>query len=81
MLALRHRRRRAMTDEREMPRPPRRPEPATSPRQPGYSSGDRNTKRSEKDWKGFSGGSQRDAAPAPEGTSPAKDTTKDTNRR
>ena len=29
-----------MTDERDMPRPPPRPEPATSPRQPGYSSGE-----------------------------------------
>ena len=51
-----------------------------SDREYEHSSGDRNTKRSEKDWKGFSGGSQRDAAPAPEGTSPAKDTTKDATK-
>lgn len=65
-----------MTDERDMPRPPRRPEPATSPRQPGYSSGDRNTKRTspgrdantvagdEQGWPVFHGGEQRDATPA-----------------
>lgn len=65
-----------MTDERERPRPPSTPQPATSPRQPGYSSGDRNTKRAhpgraadtvegdEQDWPVFHGGEQRNATPA-----------------
>lgn len=30
-----------------------------------HSSGDRNTKKSESDWKTFEGGKQRDASPAP----------------
>ena len=30
-----------------------------------HSSGDRNTKKSESDWKKFEGGEQRDAPPAP----------------
>ena len=30
-----------------------------------HSSGDRNTKKSESDWKEFEGGTQRDAGPAP----------------
>lgn len=44
-----------------------------SQREYEHSSGDRNTKHSEKDWKGFSGGRQRDAAPSPPGAPPAKD--------
>ena len=64
-----------MSDKRE-PSRPQRPEPSTSPRQPGYSSGDRNTKRAtpgrdadtvagdERDWPVFHGGEQRDATPA-----------------
>jgi hypothetical protein len=65
-----------MTRERDMPPPSSRPDPATSPRQPGYSSGDRNTKRTnpgrdantvegdEAAWPVFHGGEQRDATPA-----------------
>ena len=47
--------------------------PGKSQREYEHSSGDRNTKHSEKDWKGFSGGSQRDATPSPPGATPAKD--------
>ncbi|NUS38195.1 MAG: hypothetical protein HOQ02_04120 [Lysobacter sp.] len=65
-----------MTHERDMPHPPRRPRPATSPRQPGFSSGDRNTQRAnpgrdantregdEQGWPVFHDGAQRDATPA-----------------
>ena len=65
-----------MNDERRKPRPPTPPDPATSPRQPGHSSGDRNTKRAhpgrgantvpgdEQDWPVFHDGEQRDATPA-----------------
>lgn len=45
------------------PRDPRPTEPATSQREYGHSSGDRNTKSSEKDWPGFEGGTQRNATP------------------
>ncbi|WP_206862306.1 hypothetical protein [Lysobacter changpingensis] len=44
-----------------------------SQREYEHSSGDRNTKKNEKDWKGFSGGAQRDSAPAAPGAEPAKD--------
>ncbi|HEY0505754.1 MAG TPA: hypothetical protein VGD42_19895 [Lysobacter sp.] len=44
-----------------------------SQREYGHSSGDRNTKKHEDEWKGFSGGRQRDADPAPPSTSPAED--------
>ena len=46
------------------PQPPRTPAPSTSPRGPGFSSGDRNTKSSERDWPVYEGGTQRDATPA-----------------
>ena len=48
--------------------------PATGDKHPGigesqrdypHGSGDRNTKKSESDWKKFEGGEQRDAPPAP----------------
>lgn len=38
--------------------------PGTAPRDPAFSSGDRNTKSSEQDWPLFDGGVQRDATPA-----------------
>jgi len=44
-----------------------------SEREYEHSSGDRNTKKSERDWKGFSGGAQRDATPGAPGTPPEKD--------
>jgi hypothetical protein len=44
--------------------PPRRPDPGTAPRDPAFSSGDRNTKSSEQDWPLFDGGVQREATPA-----------------
>jgi|GEM_PF-2742914 len=44
-----------------------------SDREYEHSSGDRNTKKSEDDWRGFSGGKQRDATPGAPGTPPAKD--------
>lgn len=50
-----------MTRTPATPRPPR---PDTSPRDPAFSSGDRNTKSSEQDWPLFEGGVQRDATPA-----------------
>lgn len=49
--------------------------PGKSQREYGHSSGDRNTKHSEKDWKGFSGGQQRDPTP------PREKRRSDTNRR
>jgi len=48
-----------------------------SEREYEHSSGDRNTKKSEKDWKGFSGGAQRDATPGAPGNTPAKDADRD----
>ena len=50
------------------PDPPQDADPAIpdigkSQRQYAHSSGDRNTKSSEGDWKGFAGGEQRDATP------------------
>lgn len=51
-----------------------RDRPATGDVQPGigesqrdypHGSGDRNTKKSESDWKKFHGGEQRDAPPSP----------------
>lgn len=59
-----------------MARTPLPPDPGTSPRTTGHSSGDRNTKRThpgraantrpgdEADWPVFHGGEQRDATPA-----------------
>jgi len=47
--------------------------PGKSQREYEHSSGDRNTKKSEKDWKGFSGGAQRDATPGAPGNAPGKD--------
>ncbi len=50
------------------------PAPAgKSQREYGHSSGDRNTKKSEDDWKGYSGGRQRDATPGAPGAEPDKD--------
>lgn len=54
------------------------PKPAgKSPREYGHSSGDRNTKHSEQDWQGFSGGRQRDATPTAPGATPQKDDDRD----
>ena len=53
-----------MTRTPSTPRPPRGPDPGTAPRDPAFSSGDRNTKSSEQDWPTWQGGSQRDATPA-----------------
>lgn len=41
------------------------PQVGESRRDYPHSSGDRNTKKSESDWKEFDGGKQRDAGPAP----------------
>ena len=49
------------------------PEPGTSQREYGHSSGDRNTKSSEKDWPGYEGGTQRDATPVVEDTDAGRD--------
>ena len=43
-----------------------------SQREYEHSSGDRNTQKGEKDWKGFSGGRQRDATPGAPGAEPAR---------
>ena len=45
------------------PKDPLPPEPATSQREYGHSSGDRNTKSSEADWPELEGGTQRNATP------------------
>ena len=50
------------------------PNSGKSEREYEHSSGDRNTKKDEKDWKGFSGGAQRDATPSAPGASEPKDT-------
>ena len=42
---------------------PAEPQPGRTAREYGHSSGDRNTKHDEGDWKEFEGGSQRDPAP------------------
>lgn len=55
------------------PRDPLPPEPGTSQREYGHSSGDRNTKTSEKDWPRYEGGTQRDATPTVEDTDAARD--------
>lgn len=47
-----------------------------SEREYGHSSGDRNTKKSEQDWKEFQGGQQRDATPS----APAPKRDKNTGR-
>lgn len=41
------------------------PQVGESTRDYPHGSGDRNTKKSESDWKEFDGGEQRDAPPAP----------------
>ena len=53
--------------EHRKPRRPIDPPQAVGESQRDYphSSGDRNTKKSESDWKKFEGGTQRDATPAP----------------
>lgn len=54
-------------NEPQKPRPadshPAEPQPGRTAREYGHSSGDRNTKRDEGDWKDFEGGSQRDPVP------------------
>lgn len=42
---------------------PADPPPGRTAREYDHSSGDRNTKRNESDWKDFEGGIQRDPAP------------------
>ena len=55
-----------MTTERNAPTNTRKdPGIGESQRDYPHGSGDRNTKKSESDWKKFDGGEQRDAPPAP----------------
>lgn len=49
------------------------PEPATSQREYGHSSGDRNTKDNEADWPELEGGTQRNATPTVDDPEAARD--------
>lgn len=53
------------TDKPHAPATRDNPQVGESTRDYPHSSGDRNTKTSESDWKEFDGGTQRDAGPAP----------------
>ncbi|MDQ3287229.1 MAG: hypothetical protein M3Q42_03015 [Pseudomonadota bacterium] len=53
------------------------PEVGESAREYGHASGDRNTRKDEKDWHGFEGGKQRDATPGAPGGAKAQGDTRD----
>lgn len=57
------------------------PDPGTSQREYGHSSGDRNTKAHEGDWPELEGGTQRDATPTVDDPQAGRDVDENPTRR